>query len=113
MDFLLRQKLNQFLVHSYIYYQLDDSLIRDTQYDEICRELRELLQTHQEKKIPYRFVAEPAIGEEASGFTIRNYPPRIISTSLHLLYQLRYREQMPFTQFLERYGYRAQPIVNA
>ena len=112
MNFLLRQKLNQFLVHSFIYYQLDESLIRDTQYDEICRELRELLQTHQEEKIPYRDVAEPVLGEEASGFSIRSYPPRIISTSLHLLYQFRYREQMPFTQFLERYGYRAQPIVN-
>ena len=57
-------------------------------------------------------MAEPALGEEASGFSIRNYPTQIISTSLHLLYQLRYREQMPFKQFLERYGYRAQPIVN-
>ena len=112
MNFLLRQKLNQFLVHSYIYYQLDESLIRDTQYDEICRELRELLQIHQEEKIPYRDVAEHALSEEASGFSIRSYPPRIISTSLHLLYQLSCRDQIPFTQFLERYGYRAQPIVN-
>ena len=109
---MLRQKLNQFLVHSFIYYQLDESLIKDKQYDQICRELRVLLQTHQEEKIPYRDVVEPALGKEASGFSIRCYPPQIISTALHLLYQLRYREQMFFTQFLERYGYRAQPIVN-
>ena len=112
MNLLLRQKLSQFLVHSFIYYHLNESLIRDREFDDICSELRELLQTYQEEKIPYRNLAEPALGDEASGFYIRDYPSRIISTSLHLLYQLRYREQMPFTQFLERYGYRAQPIVN-
>ena len=40
---LLQQRLRQFLVHSYLYYKLDESIISDTEYDRICMELRELL----------------------------------------------------------------------
>lgn len=31
--------VNQYLVHSYLYYILDSSVISDERYDEICKEL--------------------------------------------------------------------------
>ncbi len=106
MNSLLQQRLRQFLVHSYLYYKLDESIISDTEYDRICMELRELLKRHPEADLPFRKIAEKALGDEASGYSIRQYPPSIISVSMHLLYQNNYRQQMSFTHFLERFGAR-------
>ena len=106
MNSLLQQRLRQFLVHSYLYYKLDESIISDTEYDRICMELRELLKKHPEADLHFRKIAEKALGDEASGYSIRQYPPSIISVSMHLLYQNNYRQQMSFTHFLERFGAR-------
>ena len=61
------------------YYKLDESIISDTEYDRICMELRELLKKHPEADLPFRKIAEKALGDEASGYSIRQYPPSIIS----------------------------------
>lgn len=73
MNSLLQQRLRQFLVHSYLYYKLDESIISDTEYDRICMELRELLKKHPEADLPFRKIAEKALGDEASGYSIRQY----------------------------------------
>ena len=36
----LNRLIRQFLVHSYLYYRLDESLISDQQYDEVAQKLR-------------------------------------------------------------------------
>ena len=82
MNSLLQQRLRQFLVHSYLYYKLDESIISDTEYDRICMELRELLKKYPEEDLPFRKIAEKALGDEASGYSIRQYPPSIISVSI-------------------------------
>jgi hypothetical protein len=108
MNPLLSQRIRQFLVHSFLYYRLDESVIPDQQYDELCRELRDLLQEQPSSEdLPYRELLESARSSEGSGFAIRNYPPEIVSTALHLLYQDRYRT-LSFPDFLARFGYRPQ-----
>ena len=39
----LNRIIRQFLVHSYLYYRLDESLISDQQYDELAQKLRKRL----------------------------------------------------------------------
>lgn len=101
---LLQQRVFQFLVHSFLYYQLGESIISDPHYDDICRELKSFLADPSAPVIPYAPLVKP-LGEEASGFFIKKYPPAIISAALHLLYQENYAEQMSFSHFLERQGY--------
>ncbi|MEL0342575.1 MAG: hypothetical protein VXC58_09140 [Deltaproteobacteria bacterium] len=61
MNSLLQQRLRQFLVHSYLYYKLDESIISDTEYDRICMELRELLKKHPGADLSIRKNDEKAI----------------------------------------------------
>ena len=106
MKSLLQQRVRQFLIHSFLYYHLGDSVISDTQYDRICQELAELLKEHPGLEVPYRELTEQTLGTEASGYTIRKFPPPIVSSALHLLYQARYRAHRPLPEFLSRQGYR-------
>jgi hypothetical protein len=104
MNSLLQQRLRQFLVHSYLYYKLDESIISDIDYDRICMELKDLLKKNPDEDPPFRKFVEKYLGNEASGYSISQYPPTIISASMHLLYQHQYRQQMSFPHFLERFG---------
>lgn len=103
---LLQQKIRQFLLHSFLYYQMDESIISDKHYDALCLELMELLQQHpQSEKDPLRELVESSLDHESSGFSIRNYPPTIISAAIHCLYQSKYATLMSFPEFLQRSGY--------
>ncbi|MBF0349478.1 MAG: hypothetical protein HQM11_00510 [SAR324 cluster bacterium] len=102
---ILKQKIRQFLVHSFLYYQLSESVISDSEYDQLCVELGRMLQQSPEP-VEFRDLVESALGAEASGFTIRQYPPGIVSAAIHLLYQTRYKNStMRFPEFVERLGY--------
>jgi len=106
---LLQQRIFQFLVHSFLYYQLGESLISDQQYDTLCQELNTLLARSSEqtssKAIPYLDLVQK-LGAEASGFSIKKYPPAIISIALHLVYQENYASRISFADFVARHGYR-------
>ena len=39
----LNRLIRQFLVHSFLYYRLDESLISDQQYDDLAQGLRKIL----------------------------------------------------------------------
>jgi hypothetical protein len=105
----LHRYIRQFLVHSFLYYRLDESLISDQQYDELTRDLRdELLLEFADANFPFKDYIISARGLEGSGYSIRHYPPEIISSALHLLYQDRFKELMSFTTFLARHGYRIE-----
>lgn len=105
---LLQQRIRQFLIHSFLYYQLGETVISDAQYDMICQELQNLLSRHPEDQSEYRKIVEQSLGQEASGFSIKNYPPHIISSAIHLLYQSHYANSMKFSEYLDRMGYRAE-----
>ena len=100
----LRQKIRQFLVHSFLYYQLNESIIFDAQYDQICEQLLDLLPKCANRDIPFRDLVEQSLGSEASGFAIKKYPSSIISAAIHLLYHSQ-PPPLVFEEFLERIGY--------
>ena len=100
---MINRLARQFLVHSFIYYRLDETLIDDTEYDEICKNLN--LQRKESNEYVYKDIVEKSLGTEASGYTIRKYPPEIISTALHLLYQTKYKDTKTLDMFCKSYGY--------
>ncbi|MGL4819730.1 MAG: DNA ligase LigA-related protein [Bacilli bacterium] len=72
----------QFLVHSYIYYKLDDSIIDDSMYDEICKELF----SYKPYVKQYKDLIDP-LDESGSGFYILDYPPEIRTVAHQLHYK--------------------------
>ena len=106
MNASIQQKIRQYLVHSFLYYRLDESIISDRDYDKICVEVGKLIQTNSDASIfPYYDLVKTNLSKDASGFSVRNYPAEIISTAMHLLYQHSYIKSMTFDTYLARFGY--------
>ena len=107
MNRMIQQKIRQYLVHSFLYYQLNESIISDNYFDLICKNILNFLENNSEENFtPYQDILTSSLSSDASGYTIRKFPAEIISTSLHLLYQKKYKETMSFNTFLARFGYR-------
>ena len=109
---LLGQRARQFLVHSFLYYRLNETVVPDEDFDRITAELRQLRQKHPKAVMPFAELLDPALGAEGSGFQIRQYPPSIVTTAFKLLYA----HQSPgtdFREFVERKGYRVEEAENA
>ena len=103
---LIQQKIRQYLIHSFLYYQLDESIINDRHYDEICAEVVHLMETHTGSSLlPYQELVKRSLSEDASGFSVRKYPAEIISSALHLLYQHNAVKTISFNTFVTRFGY--------
>ena len=100
----LTRLARQFLVHSFLYYRLDESLIGDQAFDALTENLRALHASHPELTLPHARVLAPALGPEASGFSIRQYPPDILTAAFKLLYRER-GSGVEFGEFVERRGY--------
>ena len=113
MNELIQQRIRQFLVHSFLYYQLDESIISDNKYDQICADVAKLISDNLNKKsLPYKDLVKSSLNENASGYSIIKYPPEIVSAALHLLYQSNYVDSMSFETFLERFGYSNSKVSN-
>ena len=114
MNELIQQKIRQYLVHSFLYYQLDESIISDRIYDQICTDVAKLISDNSDKNsLPFHDIVKSSLTENATGFAISNYPPEIVSAALHLLYQTNYIDSMSFKTFLARFGYSSFEISNA
>ena len=114
MNELIQQKIRQYLVHSFLYYQLDESIISDRHYDHICADVARLISDNSAKNsLPFHDLVKSSLTENASGFSISKYPPEIVSAALHLLYQTSYIDSMSFETFLARFGYSSYEIRNA
>ena len=114
MNELIQQKIRQYLVHSFLYYQLDESIISDRHYDHICADVTKLISDNSAKNsLPFHDLVKSSLTENASGFSIRKYPPEIVSAALHLLYQNSYIDSMSYENFLARFGYSSYEIKNA
>ena len=103
----LGQLARQFLVHSFLYYRLGESVIGDAAFDQLADELRGLRQANPDAPLPYARLLEPVLGPEASGHRLSQYPPEIISTAFKLLYAAS-GSQADFAEFTARRGYTAQ-----
>lgn len=105
----IQQRMRQFLVHSFLYYKLDESIIEDYEYDRISNEMTELLNVHAHvaKALPYY---ELCVGDggAASGFHIKTYPPEIVTVALRMLWYYRKRQgqtEEDFGSFVLRNGF--------
>lgn len=103
----LRRLARQFMVHSFLYYRLGESLIGDQEFDRLAEELRAGQATHPDLELPFADALKPALGPEASGFAIRDYPAAVISDAFKLLYA-ETSPEVDFAEFVERRGYRAE-----
>jgi hypothetical protein len=83
---LISKRHRQLLVHSYIYYVLGQNLIQDYTFDMWRRELVDLHKKYPEEsqKAPYYDICK-GFDDSPSGYWIRLYPDKIISTAYHLL----------------------------
>ena len=114
MNELIQQKIRQYLVHSFLYYQLDESIISDRHYDHICADVAKLISENSAKiSLQFHDLVKSSLTENASGFSISNYPPEIVSAALHLLYQTSYIDSMSFETFLGRFGFSSYEMRNA
>jgi DNA ligase-like, N-terminal NAD+-binding domain len=104
---LLRRRARQFLVHSFLYYRLGESVIGDDAFDRVSEELRLLRSKYPQAELPFADVLALALGPEGSGFAIRNYPPEIVSAAFKLLYATA-APDVDFHEFVERRGYTAE-----
>ena len=106
MGELIQKKIRQYLVHSFLYYKLDESVIADRHYDQICKEVLKLMKNHASSTVlPYQELVKESLFEDASGFSVKQYPAEIISSAFHLLYQHNGVESTTFDSFLARFGY--------
>lgn len=102
----LNRRAVQFLVHSFLYYRLNEPVISDGAFDMIVRDLRVLRKADPKAQMRYAKLVDQALGPEDSGFQIRNYPQEVLTAAFKLLYS----EQQPevgFVEYVERLGYRA------
>ena len=101
------QRARQFLVHSFLYYRLGESVVTDAFYDHITGELCALRRKYPMAKIPHRELIDTHVGAEASGFAIKDYPPEIVSAAFKLLYAVN-TPPMEFAEFVEQRGFVAK-----
>lgn len=94
----------QFLVHAFLYYKLGESVISDEAFDAAAEALRALHAAQPDLSLPHSKILAPALGPEASGFSIRAYPPDIITDAFKLLYATTH-PSVEFHEFVERRGY--------
>ena len=73
MSELIQKKIRQYLVHSFIYYQLDESIILDKQYDKICKEVFYLMKNQsQSNRLPYQEILKKAYLKKLPPFLLKN-----------------------------------------
>lgn len=104
------RRQQQFLMHSYVYYVLDDNLIPDAQYDWLCKRLAELMDRFPEVAagLPYTPICQ-GLDDSASGYYIKKYPGQIRTIALRSLWINRKNALDNFTEsfpeFIARWGF--------
>lgn len=114
MEEEIYRKMNQFLVHSYLYYKLDESIIPDHLYDFNCKKLVEYMEAYPDiaQGLPYYKLCQ-GIEDNGSGYYINDYPPQIVTTALRMLWMVRKQNPEfiePFDIFISRWGRSLQTV---
>lgn len=84
----IRQRRKQILIHSCIYYRLDDNIISDYKYDMWGKELGKLQREYPElsKQVPdYYEWFKDYTPECTSGYNLPIYLPEVIATAEYIL----------------------------
>jgi NAD-dependent DNA ligase len=81
----IQQRRYQMLVHSYIYYQLNDSIVSDIDFDRWSKELVELTERYPEEARKARYHEEFKNFDGSSGFDLPYSLPNIQEIANRLL----------------------------
>lgn len=74
--------INEYLIHCYLYYVLNESIISDTEFDKLCKGL---LARWGVIKGKHKHLIQPADLAAGTGYSIKEYPPDIIRKAKALL----------------------------
>lgn len=109
------RRQQQFLMHSYVYYVLDDNLIPDPQYDWLCKRLVELMDNYPgvAADLPYTYLCQ-GLDDSGSGYYIKDYPPQIRTVALRSLWMDKKRVltnfNETFPEFITRWGFSLEAL---
>jgi len=103
---LLNRRHRQLLVHSFLYYKLDETIIADQEFDKLCRETIQLHKDYPEiaKKAVYYDICKN-FDESGSGYFIKEYPGEIVTTAFRLLAHV---QKISLAELAARYGFSVQ-----
>jgi ribonucleotide reductase beta subunit family protein with ferritin-like domain len=81
----IKQRRFQMMVHSYIYYELDDNIISDAKWAEWAHELEDLQNNHPEESKDVKEYYKDFIGWDGSSGAFLKFDDRIKKTAKRLL----------------------------
>jgi NAD-dependent DNA ligase adenylation domain len=82
---LINRRKRQILVHSFLYYQLNESIISDHTFDAWCNELVKLLKDYPEEAKQSIYYEEFKDFDGSSGFDLPFHYPEIQNTGYKIL----------------------------
>lgn len=82
---LITRKRRQILVHSFLYYQLNENLISDFLFDDWCKHLVELQTTFPKESEKAQYYEEFIGFDGSSGYDLPFHYPEIQSTGYKLI----------------------------
>lgn len=105
----IAQRQRQVLVHAFLYYELDASVVSDAQYGRWWRELSELQRAHPQiaEQSPYwthcRWISDEddtSYSFQGRGYTRKSYPDEIMLAAFRILAHI---ERKPVANIIRRY----------
>jgi NAD-dependent DNA ligase adenylation domain len=82
---LIRQRRRQILVHSFLYYQLDTSIITDHKFDAFCNELVDLQKKYPEESKAVEYYDDFKDFDGSSGYDLPFATPDVQNAGYHIL----------------------------
>jgi len=82
----IRMLIRNYLVHSFLYYELNSPIIPDEQYDKICRELLKYYDKIKKGNFKYKELIDKEALKAGSAYHLRikDYPTEIADKALKL-----------------------------
>jgi NAD-dependent DNA ligase len=107
---LIMQRRRQFLLHSFLFHVLSESIAPDKDFDRWARELIKLQTQYPAlcASLPFHSLTKDLGGDlssEAMGLSKNDFPLVIVSAALHILRRHKNSKQS-FKEFAKKYGYR-------
>lgn len=81
----IRQRRRQVLVHSFLYYQLNENVISDHKFDKFCNDLVKLQSDYPEESKAVEYYDDFKDFDGSSGYDLPYAQPDIQSAGYHIL----------------------------
>lgn len=94
----IQQRRRQVLVHSYLYYHLDHSIIEDRKFDYLSKDLVDLQEKYPELSKDVPFYEELKGFDGTTGFHLKYKSPTIVNAANRLLSYHKQEQEKSFSQ---------------